>query len=94
MTKETEKKYQKNKEMIELENSLSSALVSIQPPNDVMQRLRERIGKLETNRIAKRISNWELSIIIIGSVMSAAMVIFTIARTIFYFFGRWKRSIA
>ncbi len=94
MTKEIEKKYQKDEEMLELENSLSGALISIQPPSDVMQRLRERIGKLEPNRIAKRISNWELSLIIIGSVMSAAMVIFTIARTIFYFYRRWNRGIA
>ncbi len=94
MTKDTKKKYQKDKKMIELENSLSGTLISIQPPSDVIQRLKERIGKLEPNCIAKRISNWELSIIIIGSVMSVAMVIFTIARTIFYFFRKWNRSIA
>ncbi len=77
----------------ELENSLSSLLTPVRPPSDVMQRLKERIGSLEPQRIAKRLSNWELSIITIGSVMSAAMVILTITRALFYFFGRHKRSI-
>ena len=77
----------------ELENSLSGLLTPVRPPSDVMQRLKERIGSLEPQRIAKRLSNWELSIITIGSVMSAAMVILTITRALFYFFGRHKRSI-
>ncbi|MBT3190780.1 MAG: hypothetical protein HN736_17910 [Anaerolineae bacterium] len=95
MNKRIEKKIQTAKEEVSvLENSLSKTLKSMQPPSDVMQRLQKRISKLEPTHIAKRISNWELSIITIGSVMSAAMVIVTIARALFYFFGRHKRSTA
>ena len=77
----------------ELENSLSGALTPVRPSSDVMQRLKKRIGSLEPQRIAKRLSNWELSIITIGSVMSAAMVILTVTRALFYFFWRHKRSV-
>ncbi len=81
-------------EVSELEKTLSSALKPLSPPIDVMQRLKKQIGSLEPHRFAKRISTWELSIITIGSVMSAAMVILTIARALFYFFGRKKRRTA
>mgnify|MGYP007066212741 FL=1 len=93
MNRRIEKKIQAAKEEVsELENSLSGTLQSIRPPSEVMQRLQERIGKLEPNRIAKRISAWELSIIIAGAVMSVAMVILTVARALFYFFSRQKKQ--
>ena len=76
----------------ELEAYLSGALTPVRPPADVIQRLRERIGSLEPSRIAKRISNWELTIIIVGSVMSAAMVILTVVRALFYFFSRRRMA--
>ena len=75
-----------------LETYLDKAMHSVKPPDDVMNRLRTRIGSLEPSIIAKRLSNWEFTIITIGSVMSAAMVILTVARALFYFFGRSKRS--
>ena len=76
----------------QLEKYLDSAMRSVRPPDDVMQRLRERIGSLEPNIIAKRLTNWEFSLILVGSVMSAAMVIVTIARALYYLFSRSKRS--
>lgn len=76
----------------QIESYLDHAMRSVRPPDEVVQRLRQRIGSLEPHIIAKRISNWELSIITIGSVMFAATVIVTIARAFFYFFGRGKRS--
>ena len=78
----------------ELESSLSGVLKPVRPPVDVMTRLKAQIGSLEPHRIAKRIGNWELSIITIGSVMSVAMVILTIARALFYFFGRNRSRMA
>ena len=77
-----------------LEKTLSGTLKPVHPPADVMQRLKNRIGSLEPHHIAKRLTNWELWIISVGSVMSVAMVILTIARAIFYFFRRSKRSTA
>ena len=85
---------QNENEVSDLESSLSGLLTPVRPPADVMQRLKMRIGSLEPHRIAKRISNWELSIITIGSVMSTAMVLLTLARAFFYFFGRYKRRVA
>ena len=76
----------------QIESYLDHAMRSVRPPDEVVQRLRHRIGNLEPHVIAKRLSNWELSIITIGSVMFAATVIVTIARAFFYFFGRRKRS--
>jgi len=92
MNKKIEKSIESAKEQVGvLENYLSGALKPIRPPADVIQRLQERIGSLEPSHIAKRLSNWELSIIIIGSVMSSAMVILTVVRALFYFFGRRKK---
>jgi len=82
----------KSEDTNQLESYLDNAMRTVRPPDDVMQRLRNRIGSLEPTVIAKRISNWELTIISIGSVMSAAMVILTIARAFYYFFNRSKRS--
>jgi len=82
----------KSEDTNQLESYLDNAMRTVRPPDDVMQRLRNRIGSLEPTVIAKRISNWELTIITIGSVMSAAMVILTIARAFYYFFNRSKRS--
>lgn len=76
----------------QLETLLDSTMRSVRPPEDVMKRLRNKIGSLEPNIIAKRLSNWEFTIIIMGSVMAVATVILTIARAFFYFFNRSKRS--
>ena len=76
----------------QIESYLEKSIYAVRPPEDVVQRLRQRIGNLEPSIIAKRLSNWELTIITIGSVMFAATVIVTIARAFFYFFGRGKRS--
>lgn len=77
----------------QLETLLDSTMRSVRPPEDVMKRLRNKIGSLEPNIIAKRLSNWEFTIIIMGSVMAVATVILTIARAFFYFFNRSKRSV-
>ena len=76
----------------QLEAYLDNAMRTVRPPEDVMKRLRDRIGSLEPNIIAKRLSNWEFTLIITGSVMAAATVILTIARALFFFFNRGKRS--
>ena len=92
MDKKMKKRKKSPKEDVgELEAYLSGALTPIRPPADVMQRLRARIGNLEPHRIAQRISDWELTIITVGSVMSVAMVILTLTRALFYFFGRRGR---
>lgn len=89
MSKRIEQKFEAARDDIaKLEQSLSGALKSVNPPADVMQRLQQKIGNLEPNYIAKRLTNWELWIITVGAVMSAAMVIITIARAFYYFFKK------
>ncbi|MBC8335895.1 MAG: hypothetical protein ISR59_07675 [Anaerolineales bacterium] len=93
--KRLEKRIESAKEQVDtLEKTLSGALKPVHPPADVIQRLKNRIGSLEPYHIAKRLTNWELWIITVGSVMSVAMVILTIARAIYYFFGRQRGSTA
>ena len=93
--KRLEKRIEADKEQVDtLEKTLSGTLKPVRPPADVMQRLKNRIGNLEPHHIAKRLTNWELWIIAVGSVMSVAMVILTIARAIYYFFGRQRGSTA
>lgn len=84
-----EDRFESSKEKLSaVENYLAGALKSVSPPSDVIQRLQNRIGSLEPHYFAKRMTNWELVLIITGSVMSVAMVILTVARALFYFFGR------
>ena len=79
-------------EVNELEGVLAGALKPVRAAGDVMQRLQNRIGSLEPHPIVKRLPDWEFLIIVGGSVMSVAMVIVTVARALFYFFGRSKRG--
>lgn len=82
----------KSEDTNKLETYLDSTMRSVRPPDDVMKRLRDKIGSLEPNIIVNRLSNWEFTLIIVGSVMAVATVIVTIARALFYFVGRSKRS--
>ena len=89
MSKRIDKKFEAARgDIAKLEASLSGALQSVKPPADVMQRLQQKIGNLEPNYIAKRLTNWELWIITVGAVMSAVMVIITLARALYYFFKK------
>ena len=82
----------KSEDTGQIEAYLNNTMRSVRAPDDVMTRLRQKIGSFEPHIIAKRLSNWEFTIIIAGSVMSVAMVILTVVRAIYYFFGRSKRS--
>ncbi len=83
---------EKNREVVNaLENSLSDALTPVRPPDEILQRLKKRIGNMESYQIAKRLSNWELSIITAGSVLAVATVILTVVRALFYFYRRSHR---
>ena len=89
------KRIESAKEQVDtLEKTLSGTLKPVHPPSAVMQRLKSRIGNLEPHHIAKRLTNWELWIITVGSVMSVAMVILTIVRAIYFFFRRRNRRTA
>ena len=77
-----------------LEERLAGTLQPVTPPGEVVQRLGSRVRELKPRMIARRLSNWEFVLIVIGSVMSVAMMILTLVRALFYFFGRGKRRMA
>lgn len=90
MSKRIERKFETAREEVQkLEKSLSDTLHTVRPPEDVIQRLQKKIGSLEPNYIAKRITNWELWLITVGTVISAAMVIITLVRALYYFFKKF-----
>jgi hypothetical protein len=71
-----------------LEAHLAGTLKPIKPRGDFVQRIRSRIPLPEPGLIAERVGNWHLVLIVVGSVMSVAVLIATVARALFHFFGR------
>jgi len=95
MSKRIEKKVEATRDEIDkLERSLSNTFQAVHPPEDVMQRLQKKIGRLEPNYIAKRLTNWELWIITVGTVMSVAMIIIIFVRALYYFFKKFHGKAA
>jgi hypothetical protein len=71
-----------------LEAHLAGTLRPVRPPGDFHQRLRERIRLLEPRLIAERITSWRFFFVVIGGVMSAMLLIITVARALFHLIGR------
>ena len=72
-----------------LEAHLAGTLRPVTPPKDVVKRLRERIRFPQPREIASHLrTEWTKMWLVFGGVMSGFLVIITIARAFFYFFGR------
>jgi hypothetical protein len=71
-----------------LEAHLAGTLRPVTPPMDVVQRLRERIRFPQPEAIALRLRDWERMFFVFGGVMSGMLVLITVARALYYFFGR------
>ena len=74
--------------ILDLETRLAGTLKPIQPSSDIVQRLRERIRFPSPEEIQARLSDWRRMFLVLGGVMSGLLIIITIARAFFYFFGR------
>jgi hypothetical protein len=74
--------------ILDLETRLSGTLKRIQPSNDIVQRLRERISFPSREEIQVRLRDWRKMFLVLGGVMSGLLVIITIARALFHLFGR------
>ncbi|HEX9385386.1 MAG TPA: hypothetical protein VF918_03635 [Anaerolineales bacterium] len=71
-----------------LEAHLAGTLRPVTPPMDVVQRLRERIRFPQPEAIALRLRDWERMFFVFGGVMSGMLVLITVARALYYFFGK------
>lgn len=75
-----------------LEAHLAGTLRPVSPPNDIVQRLRDRIRLPEREEIVSRLRDWRRLFLVFGSVMSGMVIIITIARALYYMFGRRKMA--
>lgn len=74
--------------ILDLESRLAGTLKPIQPSNDLVQRLRERISFPSPEEIQRRLGDWRRMFLVFGGVMSGLLVVITIARAFFHLFGR------
>jgi hypothetical protein len=72
----------------DLEAHLAGTLRPVRPPGDFLQRLRERVRLPEPRLLAERIASWRFFFVVIGGVMSAMLLVITVARALFHLVGR------
>lgn len=77
-----------DKSILDLETRLAGTLKPIQPPREVVQRLRERIRFPAREEIVTRLRDWKRMFLVFGGVMSGLLLVITLARAFFYFVGR------
>lgn len=75
-------------QLFALEEYLADALKPITPPSDLVARMRDRIRFPQPEEIVSRIGSWKRLFLVYGGVMSAFLVIITVARAFFYFMSR------
>jgi len=71
-----------------IEAHLAGTLKPVPLSNDVIQRLRERIHFPYREEIASRLRDWNRMFLIFGGVMSAMLLLITVARAFFHLVGR------
>ena len=75
-------------QVIALEAHLAGTLRPVNPPSEVVQRLRERIRFPQPEEIVSRFRDWQRMFVVLGGVMSGMLVIITVARALYYLVGR------
>jgi hypothetical protein len=75
-------------ELDALEAHLAGTLKPVAPPNDLVQRLRERIRFPARSEIVLRIQDWRRLFLVFGGVMSVLLLLLTVARALFHLVGR------
>lgn len=71
-----------------LEAHLAGTLRRVTTPNDIAQRLRERIRFPAREEIVLRFGDWRRLFLVFGGVMSGLLLVITIARALFHLVGR------
>ncbi|RJP49031.1 MAG: hypothetical protein C4583_13380 [Anaerolineaceae bacterium] len=72
----------------DIEAHLAVTLKPVAPPRGFSQRLRERVRIPEPRLIAERIASWRFFFVAVGGVMSAMVLVITVARALFHLVGR------
>jgi hypothetical protein len=71
-----------------IEARLAGALRRVTPPHGLVQRLRERIRMPDRREIAGRLRDWQALLLVLGGVLSGALVLITFARALYHVVGR------
>lgn len=71
-----------------LEAHLAGTLKHVAPPRDFVRRLRERIRFPAREEIVLRFQDWRRLFLVFGGVMSALLLLITVARAFFHLVGR------
>jgi len=79
---------QPDDELQSLEEHLAGTLRRVQPPTEIVNRLRERIRFPNRSDIAYQLADWRRLFFVFSGVMSGLLAAITIARAFFYFFRR------
>ncbi len=77
-----------NEEFDALEAHLAGTLRPVRPSRDLILRLRGRLRMPQREEIVVRLRDWRSLFLAFGSVMSALLVLITVARALFHLFGR------
>lgn len=60
----------------------------VSPSRELIQRLRSRIRIPQRSEIVVRLRDWQTLMIVLGGVISGALVVLTVARALFHLVGR------
>ena len=90
MSKRQEKLSPENIES--LEAHLAGTLQPVAPSKDFVRRLKDRVHLPERGVIVSRLRDWNKLFLVFGSVMSSMVVLITVARALYYMFGRRKMA--
>lgn len=74
-------------DILTLETRLAGTLKPIQPSSDLVQRLRDRLRFPAREEIVSRL-DWRRLFLVFGGVMSALLLVITVARAFFHLVGR------
>jgi len=75
-------------ELLSLESHLARTLKPVSPSNDLVQRLRGRIQMPTRREITLRLTDWRRLFVVFGGVLSGMVMLLTLARALYYIFGR------
>lgn len=77
-----------DEQLYALESHLAGTLRRVTPPSEVASRLRERIHFPPREEIVSRFRDWRRMFFVFSGVMSGLLVLITVGRALYYFFGR------
>lgn len=75
-------------ELTDLETQLAGTLKPVAPSTASRSGIQKRIRLPEGRFLSSRLSDWRSLIAVFGGVMSAALVLITVTRALFFFYRR------